>query len=91
MNNHFNFEGSQQVRETSGQDLFKATNTMNQDVALNTDQLNSGDATDGTVKTDVQLKYLQDIVKPDDTTNTNNGRQLVSLEATDGGKIDTSA
>ena len=34
--NDFNFEGSQQVRETSGQDNFKATNTMDQDVALNT-------------------------------------------------------
>ena len=37
-----------------------------------------------------QLQYLQDIVEPDDTTNTNKGRQLVSLDAQTGGKIDTS-
>ena len=71
--NNFYFEGSQQVRETSGQDLFNAKNTMDQDVTLNTA------GTGSTIKTDLQLKYLQDIVKPDDTTNTNNGRQFVSL------------
>ena len=28
--NEINYEGSQQVRDTSGQDNFKTTNTMNQ-------------------------------------------------------------
>ena len=35
-NNQFNFEGSQQVRETSGQDNFAATNTMTQTVKSTT-------------------------------------------------------
>ena len=30
--NEINYEGSQQVRDTSGQDNFKTTNTMNQKV-----------------------------------------------------------
>ena len=33
---------------------------------------------------------MQDIVEPDDTSNTNVANQLVSLEAANGGKIDTS-
>ena len=58
---------------------------MDQDVALNTA------GTGSTIKTDnVDLKYLQDIVEPDDTTNTNNGRQFVTLRSGSGGIIDTS-
>ena len=76
---------SQQVRETSGQDNFVAKNTMDQDVALNTA------GTGSTIKTDnVNLKYLQDIVEPDDTTNDNKGRQHVSFRSGSGGIIDTS-
>jgi hypothetical protein len=98
MDNQFNFEGSQQIRDTDGQDRFKATNTMKQDVSVNT--VDATSSTTSSVITNgagenVQLKYLQDVVEPDDTTNTNNGRQLVSLESgnglgTTGGKIDTS-
>ncbi len=58
---------------------------MNQDVTFNTA------GTGSTIKTDLQLKYLQDIVKPDDTTNTNNGRQFVSLRSGTGGIIDTTS
>ena len=39
----------------------------------------------------MQLEYLQDIVKPDDTTNTNNGRQFVTLRSGTGGIIDTTS
>jgi hypothetical protein len=93
MDNQFNFEGSQQIRDTDGQDRFKATNTMKQDVSVNT--VDATSSTTSSVITNgagenVQLKYLQDVVEPDDTTNTNNGRQLVSLESINGGKIDTS-
>ncbi len=89
MDNQFNFEGSQQIRDTDGQDRFKATNTMKQDVSVNTVDATSSVITNGAGE-NVQLKYLQDVVEPDDTTNTNNGRQLVSLESINGGKIDTS-
>ena len=89
MNNQFNFEGSQQIRDTDGQDRFKATNTMKQDVTVNTVGASSSVVTNGPGD-NFQLKYLQDVVEPDDTTNTNNGRQLVSLDAQTGGKIDTS-
>jgi hypothetical protein len=89
MDNQFNFEGSQQIRDTDGQDRFKATNTMKQDVSVNTVGSASSVITNG-AGDNVQLKYLQDVVEPDDTTNTNNGRQLVSLESINGGKIDTS-
>ena len=90
MNNQFNFEGSQQIRDTDGQDRFKATNTMDQRARVNTDaNPNSVVNTDGSGDNFV-LKYLQDVVEPDDTTNRNLGKQLVSLEALGGGKIDTS-
>ena len=36
MNNQFNFQGSQQIRDTDGQDRFIATNTMRQDVTVDT-------------------------------------------------------
>ena len=50
--NDFNFEGSQQVRETSGQDLFKAKNFMDQDVTLNTA------GTGSTIKTDNAIRIF---------------------------------
>ncbi len=88
MDNQFNFEGSQQIRDTDGQDRFKGTNTMDQTVRVNT---NTGSVVDTNGPGDnFQLQYLQDIVEPDDTTNTNLAKQLVSLEALGGGKIDTS-
>jgi len=88
MDNQFNFEGSQQIRDTDGQDRFKATNTMDQRARVNTDAGSVVD-TDGSGDNFV-LKYLQDVVEPDDTTNLNLGKQLVSLEALRGGIIDTS-
>ena len=80
--NQFNFEGSQQVRDTDGQDNFRASNIMGQ-----TDATNQPDTIGQRVTVDTngpgsvidtdgdgdnfQLQYLQDIVQPDDTTNTN--------------------
>ena len=87
--NQFNFQGSQQVRDTKRQDNFKANNGMTQDVRVNTQGANSVVDTDGPGDNFV-LKYLQDIVHPDDTTNTNIAKQTVDLNATSGGKIITS-
>ena len=88
--NQFNFIGSQQVRETAGQDNFKATNDMEQRVTIDTGPANTGSVIDTDGDGDnFKLEYLQDIVHPDDTTNTNKAYQLVSLEALGGGKIDT--
>jgi hypothetical protein len=87
--NEFNFEGSQQVRETAGQNNFFATNRMVQDVTAITTGTTSTIDTDGDGN-NVQLQYLQDIVAPDDTSNNNFGRQYVSLDATTGGDIITS-
>ena len=75
MNNQFNFEGSQQIRDTDGQDRFKATNTMNQEARVNTVGATSSVITNG-AGDNVKLKYLQDVVEPDDTTITHNGKQL---------------
>ena len=87
--NQFNFEGSQQVRETAGQNNFFATNDMTQNVNVNTQGTGSVVDTNGEGD-NFQLEHLQDIVEPDDTRNTNNAHQLVTLEALNGGKIDTS-
>jgi hypothetical protein len=87
--NQFNFESSQQVRETAGQDNFFATNKMTQDVRVNTVGTTSTVDTDGEGD-NVVLRSLQEVVQPDDTRNTNTGNQLVSLEATTGGDIITS-
>ena len=89
--NEINYEGSQQVRDTSGQDNFKTTNTMNQKLDLAT-----RGAGVSTIDTDVSgknviLQYKQDIVKPDDTQNTNLGSQAVNMFAQDKSTIDTSA
>jgi hypothetical protein len=87
--NQFNFEGSQQVFNTAGQDNFAATNDMTQDVQVITSGTTSTVDTDGEGD-NVQLNYLQHINEPDDTTNNNLGRQYVSLNAQSGGDIITS-
>jgi hypothetical protein len=87
--NQFNFQGSQQIRDTKRQDNFKANNGMTQDVKVNTQDANSVVDTDGPGDNFV-LKYLQDIVHPDDTTNTNIAKQTVDLNATSAGQIITS-
>jgi hypothetical protein len=88
--NEINYEGSQQVRDTSGQDNFKATNTMNQKADLATRGAGATIDTDGSGK-NVILQYKQDIVHPDDTQNTNLGSQAVNMFAQDKSTIDTSA
>jgi hypothetical protein len=87
--NEVNYEGSQQVRDTSGQDNFKATNTMNQKAVLSSRGAGATLDTDGDGK-NVILKYTQDIVKPDDTQNTNLGAQAINTFVQDKSKIDTS-
>jgi hypothetical protein len=88
--NEINYEGSQQVRDTSGQDNFKATNTMNQKADLTTREAGATIDTDVSGK-NVILQYKQDIVKPDDTQNTNLGSQAVNMFAQDKSTIDTIA
>ena len=88
--NEINYEGSQQVRDTSGQDNFKAINTMNQKADLAT--RGAGDYYRyRCIWENVILQYKQDIVKPDDTQNTNLGSQAVNMFAQDKSTIDTSA
>ena len=87
--NQFNFQGSQQVRDTKRQDNFKANNGMTQDVRVNTQEAKSVVDTDGPGHNFV-LKYMQDIVHPDDTTNTNLAKQTIDLNAASEGKIITS-
>ncbi len=87
--NQFNFKGSQQVYDTARQDNFITKNDMQQNIIVNTQGAKSVIDTDGSGD-NFQLKYLQDIVEPDDTSNTNVANQLVSLKAENGGKIDTS-
>ena len=62
---------------------------MTQDVRVNPQGANSVVDTDGPGDNFV-LKYMQDIVHPDDTTNTNIGKQTVDLNAASEGKIITS-
>ena len=88
--NEINYEGSQQVRDTSGQDNFKTTNTMNQKADLATRGAGATIDTDVSGK-NVILQYKQDIVKPDDTQNTNLGSQAVNMFAQVKSTIDTSA
>lgn len=89
--NDIKYEGSQQVRDTSGQDNFQAFNTMTQKVDLATrgagatiDTDNEGDSGN------LILRYDQDIVHPDDTQNRNLGAQAVNMFAQDSSTIDTS-
>ena len=86
--NEINSEGSQQIRDTDGQALFKAFNNMRQDVSLFTRGEGSTIHTDGTGD-NLILKYNQDIVGPDNSDNNNKGTQLVNLQARTGGAINT--
>ena len=87
--NQFNFKGSQQISDTARQDNFFATNDMEQNVIINTQGANSVVDTDGPGD-NFDLKYLQKIKEPDDTTNTNITKQTIDFNAISGGKIITS-
>ena len=62
---------------------------MQQNVIVNTQGANSVVDTDGPGD-NFDLKYLQKIKEPDDTTNTNIAKQTIDLNAISGGKIITS-
>jgi hypothetical protein len=83
-----NYDGTQAITQTAGNDNFKAFNDMKQQVNVVTRNSGSGVDLEGTGSDGLFLTYNQLISDADNSINNNKARQQFDVTARSGGDIE---